>query len=220
MAAKIDVQQAVMAADQNYAKKIERKLSEKGILMVNMIGSPGSGKTTLLEKSLADFGLRVAVIEGDVETERDAERIRATGVPSIQINTEGGCHLEANWVDSTLDRLPLDELDVIFVENVGNLVCPAEFYIGEDHKVAISSVPEGPDKPLKYPLLFTESSAVVLTKTDLLPYVEFDEELYWKDVEKLNPKADRLKLSSTKQEGLKGWLDLINRWLREKRNKS
>jgi len=215
---KVEVQQAVMAADLSYAQKIKDRLKEKGILMVNLIGSPGSGKTTLLEKTLGKDGLRAAVIEGDVATDRDAKRIEATGVPSIQINTDGGCHLEANWVDSTIDKLPLDELDIIFVENVGNLVCPAEFDIGEDHKVAISSVPEGPDKPLKYPLLFTEASAVVLTKTDLLPYVPFDLALYWGDVGKLNPKAKRLDMSCAKGEGLEEWSRILRSWLEEKRN--
>ncbi|MCF4150268.1 hydrogenase nickel incorporation protein HypB [Dethiosulfovibrio sp. F2B] len=215
---KVEVQQAVMAADLSYAQKIKDRLKEKGILMVNLIGSPGSGKTTLLEKTLGKDGLRAAVIEGDVATDRDAKRIEATGVPSIQINTNGGCHLEANWVDSTIDKLPLDELDIIFVENVGNLVCPAEFDIGEDHKVAISSVPEGPDKPLKYPLLFTEASAVVLTKTDLLPYVPFDLDLYWGDVGKLNPKAKRLDMSCVKGEGLEEWSRILRGWLEEKRN--
>jgi hydrogenase nickel incorporation protein HypB len=207
-----------MAADLSYAQKIKDRLKEKGILMVNLIGSPGSGKTTLLEKTLGKDGLRAAVIEGDVATDRDAKRIEATGVPSIQINTDGGCHLEANWVDSTIDKLPLDELDIIFVENVGNLVCPAEFDIGEDHKVAISSVPEGPDKPLKYPLLFTEASAVVLTKTDLLPYVPFDLDLYWGDVGKLNPKTKRLDMSCVKGEGLEEWSRILRGWLEEKRN--
>lgn len=214
---KIDIQQAVMAADMCYAKKIKDRLKEKGILMINLIGSPGSGKTTLLEKTLGEDGLRSAVIEGDVATDRDAVRIDALGVPSIQINTEGGCHLEANWVDMTLEKLPLDDLDVIYIENVGNLVCPAEFDVGEDHKVAISSVPEGPDKPLKYPLLFTEASAVVLTKTDLLPYVSFDQDLFWGDVTKLNPNAQTLQVSCYKDEGLEAWSSMIKRWLEEKR---
>lgn len=214
---KIDIKQAVMAADMCYAQKIRDRLKEKGILMINLIGSPGSGKTTLLEKTLCKDGLRAAVIEGDVATDRDAKRIDALGVPSIQINTEGGCHLEANWVDLTLDGLPLDDLDVIYIENVGNLVCPAEFDVGEDHKVAISSVPEGPDKPMKYPLLFTEASAVVLTKTDLLPYVEFDQDLYWSDVARLNPKAPTLKVSSYKDQGLEDWSTLVRRWVEEKR---
>lgn len=214
---KIDLQQAVMAADLDYAAKIREKTGKLGILMVNMIGSPGSGKTTLLEKTLGKLGLRVAVIEGDVATSRDADRIKKMDVPCIQINTNGGCHLEANWVESTLNQLPLNNCDVVFVENVGNLVCPAEFDIGEDYKVAISSVPEGPDKPLKYPLLFTEASATVLTKIDLLPYVEFDEKLYWGDVDKLNPKGKRLRISSSANVGLDGWVTLIQDWLREKR---
>ncbi len=214
---KIDVQQAVMAADMGYAEKIRNMLKAKKILMINLIGSPGSGKTTLLEKTLSKDGLRAAVIEGDVATDRDAKRIEAIGVPSIQINTDGGCHLEANWVEATIKKLPLDDLDVIYVENVGNLVCPAEFDIGEDHKVAISSVPEGPDKPLKYPLLFSEASAVVLTKTDLLPYVSFDGDLYWGDVARLNPGAATMALSCVSGEGLDSWSSLLKKWVQEKR---
>ena len=214
---KIDVQQAVMAADLGYAQKIRDLLAEKGILMVNLIGSPGSGKTMLLERTLTGLDLRCAVIEGDVATDRDAQRIRATGTPSVQINTNGGCHLEANWVDGTLEQLPLDELDLIFVENVGNLVCPAEFDIGEDCKVAVSSLPEGSDKPLKYPLLFSEAAAVVLTKIDLKPYVDFDEALYWDDVTRLNPKARRLRLSSLSGEGLEFWIKMLYDWREAKK---
>lgn len=217
---KIDVKQAVMAEDLNYAEKIRAMLSERGILMVNLIGSPGSGKTTLLERTLKGLDLRCAVIEGDVATDRDAQRILATGTPSLQINTNGGCHLEANWVESTLRQLPLDDLDLIFVENVGNLVCPAEFDIGEDCKVAISSLPEGSDKPLKYPLLFSEAGAVVLTKVDLKPYIDFDEALYWDDVTRLNPHARRLRVSSVTGEGLQFWLKMLYDWSEEKKQKS
>ena len=214
---KVDVQQAVMAADLGYAQKIRDLLAQKGILMVNLIGSPGSGKTMLLERTLVGLDLKCAVIEGDVATDRDAQRIRATGTPSVQINTNGGCHLEANWVAGTLEQLPLDELDLIFVENVGNLVCPAEFDIGEDCKVAISSLPEGSDKPLKYPLLFSEAAAVVLTKIDLKPYVDFDETLYWDDVTRLNPKARRLRLSSLSGEGLEFWMKMLYDWCEAKK---
>lgn len=217
---KIDVKQAVMAEDLNYAEKIRAMLSERGILMVNLIGSPGSGKTTLLERTLKGLDLRCAVIEGDVATDRDAQRILATGTPSLQINTNGGCHLEANWVESTLQKLPLDDLDLVFVENVGNLVCPAEFDIGEDCKVAISSLPEGSDKPLKYPLLFSEAGAVVLTKVDLKPYIDFDEALYWDDVTRLNPHARRLRVSSVTGEGLQFWLKMLYDWSEEKKQKS
>lgn len=186
--------------------------------MVNLIGSPGSGKTMLLERTLTGLDLKCAVIEGDVATDRDAQRIRATGTPSVQINTNGGCHLEANWVADTLEQLPLDELDLIFVENVGNLVCPAEFDIGEDCKVAVSSLPEGSDKPLKYPLLFSEAGAVVLTKIDLKPYVDFDETLYWDDVTRLNPKARRLRLSSVSGEGLEFWIKMLYDWREAKKS--
>jgi len=209
---KIDISQAVMAADLGYAQKIRDMLKERGILMVNLIGSPGSGKTTLLERTLAGLDLKCAVIEGDVATDRDALRIQATGTPSVQINTNGGCHLEANWIDSTLEKLPLDGLDLIFIENVGNLVCPAEFDLGEDYKVAISSLPEGSDKPLKYPLLFSEAGAVVLTKVDLKPYIDFDEVLYWDDVTRLNPHGRRLRVSSVTGEGMQFWLKLLYDW--------
>ena len=203
---KIDISQAVMAADLGYAQKIRDMLKERGILMVSLIGSLGSCKTTLLERTLAGLDLKCAVIEGDVATDRDALRIQATGTPSVQINTNGGCHLEANWIDSTLEKLPLDGLDLIFIENVGNLVCPAEFDLGEDYKVAISSLPEGSDKPLKYPLLFSEAGAVVLTKVDLKPYIDFDEVLYWDDVTRLNPHGRRLRVSSVTGEGMQFWL--------------
>ena len=209
---KIDIGQAVMAADLGYAQKIRDNLRKRGILMVNLIGSPGSGKTTLLERTLKGLDLRCAVIEGDVATDRDALRIQATGTPSIQINTNGGCHLEANWIDGTLEKLPLDDLDLIFIENVGNLVCPAEFDLGEDYKVAISSLPEGSDKPLKYPLLFSEAGAVVLTKVDLKPYIDFDEVLYWDDVTRLNPRGRRLRVSSVTGEGLEFWLKMLYDW--------
>ena len=209
---KVEVGQAVMAADLGYALKIKDNLRERGILMINLIGSPGSGKTTLLERTLQGLDLRCAVIEGDVATDRDAVRIKVTGTPCIQINTDGGCHLEANWIDSTLDKLPLDNLDVVFIENVGNLVCPAEFDLGEDFKVAVSSLPEGSDKPLKYPLLFSQAGAVLLTKVDLKPYIDFDEVLYWDDVTRLNPHARRLRISSVTGEGLEFWIKLLYTW--------
>ncbi len=201
-----------MAADLGYAQKIRGEMRKRGILLLNLIGSPGSGKTTLLERTLVGLDLRCAVIEGDVATDRDARRIQAAGAPCVQINTNGGCHLEANTIDGTLARLPLDDLDVIFVENVGNLVCPAEFDLGEDYKVAVSSLPEGSDKPLKYPLLFSEAGAVVLTKIDLKPYIDFDEALYWDDATRLNPRARRLRVSSVSGEGLQYWLKMLYDW--------
>ncbi|HHV52278.1 MAG: hydrogenase nickel incorporation protein HypB [Synergistota bacterium] len=214
----VEIRRSVMEADEEIAHRLREMLDRRGVLMLNLIGSPGSGKTTLLERSLIDPPFRSAVIEGDVETTRDLDRIKAVGVPVVQINTHGGCHLEANLVEKALERLP-EGVDVIFIENVGNLVCPAEFYLGEDHKVAICSVAEGGDKPLKYPSLFHQASAVVLTKVDLKPYVPFDEATFWDDVDKLNPKAARLEVSAIKGEGISKWIDLVEGWLCAKRER-
>lgn len=206
-----------MAADEKTANRIRRDLKERGVLMVNLIGSPGSGKTTLLESTLASADFMSAVIEGDVATSRDAERIAKTGTQAVQINTHGGCHLEAHLVEKALQELTLDQVDIIFIENVGNLVCPAEFDLGEDHKVAVSSLPEGPDKPLKYPHLFSEAGAVLLTKIDLYQYIPFDRDLFWGDVTRLNPSAEKIEIAATTGDGMKEWNELLSRWLGEKR---
>ncbi|MDD3707902.1 MAG: hydrogenase nickel incorporation protein HypB, partial [Aminobacterium sp.] len=181
MAKVYKIKQSVMAADEEYARRMREETLRRGILVINIIGSPGAGKTTLLEATKKKASFRFAVIEGDIATSRDAERLAKLEVPAIQINTHGGCHLEANLVSEAFKELPLDNLDVIFIENVGNLVCPAEFDIGEDMKVAVSSLPEGADKPLKYPHLFSEAKAVLLTKMDLVPYIPFDMGLYKND---------------------------------------
>ncbi len=208
-----------MEADEAIARRIRERMRQDGRLYVNIIGSPGSGKTTLLETTIRSApDLRCAVIEGDIATARDAERIAALGVPSVQINTDGGCHLEAHLVSRALESLPLEDIDVLFVENVGNLVCPAEFDIGEDMKVAVSSVPEGADKPLKYPLLFSQAKAVLLTKTDLLPYVPFGMDLYQSDLERLNPGIPLLMVEPLSGKGIDAWIALLRRWLEEKRN--
>lgn len=217
MPRRINIRQSVMAADEKTANRIRRDLKERGVLMVNLIGSPGSGKTTLLESTLASGDFMSAVIEGDVATSRDAERIAKTGTQAVQINTHGGCHLEAHLVEKALQELTLDQVDIIFIENVGNLVCPAEFDLGEDHKVAVSSLPEGPDKPLKYPHLFSEAGAVLLTKIDLYQYIPFDRDLFWGDVTRLNPSAEKIEIAATTGDGMKEWNELLSRWLGEKR---
>ena len=213
----VDVRKSVMAADEEHASFIRSLMRQKGILMINMIGSPGSGKTTLLEKLLPQLDLRCAVIEGDVATSRDAERIAATGTPVVQINTQGGCHLEAHLVRKALREIPIDDIDVLFIENVGNLVCPAEFDLGESFKMAISSVPEGDDKPLKYLSLFHKAKAVLLTKIDVLPFIKFDKSAFWSDVEKLNPKAARFELAVLEGKGLDEVSVSIKTWLSEVR---
>jgi hydrogenase nickel incorporation protein HypB len=217
MPRKINIKRSVLAADEEYATRVRERMHKERTLMVNLIGSPGAGKTTLLEATLGEIPLKCAVIEGDVATSRDAERISKTGTPVVQINTQGGCHLEAHLLWKALDEINLSGLDILFVENVGNLVCPAEFDLGEDYKVAVCSVPEGADKPLKYPHLFHEAGAVVLTKVDLVPYIGFDSELFWSDVKKLNPLASCLEVESLNGKGIDAWSDVVERWLMEKR---
>lgn len=213
----ITIQQSVMAEDEKFAASIRDRNARMGLLMVNIIGSPGSGKTTLLEKTALQAGLAMAVIEGDLATDRDAERMARIGVPVVQINTRGGCHLEANVIEKAMESLPLDTLDVLFVENVGNLVCPAEFDLGEDFKVAVLSAPEGADKPLKYPYLFTSARAILLTKIDLLPHLSFDMEMFTTDVKKLNPEAPLFHLDSLSGDGVESWLEFIKIRAREKK---
>lgn len=213
----VNIKKSVMAADEEHASFIRNIMREKGILMINMIGSPGSGKTTVLEKLLPALDLRCAVIEGDVATSKDAERIAATGTPVVQINTQGGCHLEAHLVRKALQDIPIDDIDVLFVENVGNLVCPAEFDLGESFKLAISSVPEGDDKPLKYPSLFHKARAVLLTKVDLLPFIKFNKSTFWNDVKKLNPRASRLELAALENKGIDELVNSVKDWLNEAR---
>lgn len=207
-----------MAADEEYARRMREKTLRRGILVINIIGSPGAGKTTLLEATKKKASFRFAVIEGDIATSRDAERLAKLEVPAIQINTHGGCHLEANLVSEAFKELPLDNLDVIFIENVGNLVCPAEFDIGEDMKVAVSSLPEGADKPLKYPHLFSEAKAVLLTKMDLVPYIPFDMDLYKNDLKHLNPNVNYIEVEALQGKGIDEWVRLIESWIKEKRS--
>ncbi|MBQ2477608.1 MAG: hydrogenase nickel incorporation protein HypB, partial [Desulfovibrio sp.] len=182
-------------------------------LTLNLISSPGAGKTTLLERTLTDLGkeFKMAVIEGDLQTDNDARRVAATGVQAVQIDTEGGCHLDSNLILNALDNLDLTGVDILFIENVGNLVCPTEFDLGEDAKVGILSVTEGDDKPEKYPLLFNLAKAMVLNKTDLLPYVQFDVEKASRHARALNKDLPIFQVSATKGDGLEAWYG----WLRE-----
>jgi hydrogenase nickel incorporation protein HypB len=207
----IKVVRNILEANEVIASQSRKLFAEKGIYVLNLMGSPGAGKTTLLEKTieyLKDMN-HIAVIEGDVATSRDAERIAQHGIPALQINTGGACHLDGNMVHGVLDEFDLDRVELLIVENVGNLVCPAEFNIGENDKVMILSVTEGDDKPKKYPLMFQVSSVLLLNKIDLLPYVDFDMERFQSDALKVNPKLKIMALSCTTGEGFDDWLDWI-----------
>ena len=208
----ITIRQSVMEADEEVARRIRDRMGRDGRLYINIIGSPGSGKTTLLESTIRmapEF--RFAVIEGDIATARDAERIAALGVPSVQINTDGGCHLEAHLVSRALESLPLDTVDILFVENVGNLVCPAEFDTGASLNMMILSVPEGHDKPLKYPLVFQVCDVMIVNKIDVLPYFDFDMEKVTAYARKRNPNIRIFPISAKTGEGI----DVLAQWLTE-----
>jgi hydrogenase nickel incorporation protein HypB len=208
----IRVYRDLMGENEKWAARTRETLREKGVLLLNIIGSPGCGKTSLLERTARDHEgrLRFAVLEGDVETTRDAERLDILRVPVSQLLTSGACHLEARLVHTALLDLPLGELDLVIVENVGNLVCPAEFDIGEHAKVAVLSVTEGEDKPLKYPLLFREASAVVLSKTDLLPHLDFDLDACVGNVRQVHAEVPVMQLSSRTGEGMDRWLAFLD----------
>jgi hydrogenase nickel incorporation protein HypB len=203
----------VLAHNDSLASRNRDRLAELGVVAVNLMSSPGSGKTTLLERTVRDLGaeLPCAVLEGDQETLIDAERIRAAGARAVQINTGAGCHLDAGMVASGLRALAPECGSLLFVENVGNLVCPALFDLGETARVVIMSVTEGADKPLKYPHMFRTADLVLLTKTDLLPYVEFDVGAFTDGARRARPGVALLPLSATKSTGLDGWYD----WLRQ-----
>jgi hydrogenase nickel incorporation protein HypB len=210
---KIKVMDKVLAANDAWAEENRKFLAQRSITMLNLIGSPGSGKTSLLEKTIDLLGkkLRIGVIEGDIATSRDAERIGKKGIPVFQINTGNACHLDAHLVNAALKELcKSSRLNLIFVENIGNLVCPAEFDIGEHAKIAILSVTEGDDKVEKYPLLFSEAKALIITKLSLLSHTNFKLEKAEKDFRKVNREAPILRIDNISGEGFSGWIAFLN----------
>ena len=209
------LEQDLLAYNQGFADANRRLFEARGLLVLNLVSSPGSGKTSLLTRTLEALReeMPLAVIEGDQQTSRDADRLRATGVPAIQVNTGKGCHLDAHMVGHALETLALPEGGVLFIENVGNLVCPAGFDLGEAHKVVVLSVTEGEDKPLKYPNMFAAADLLLLNKTDLLPHLDFDVAQCLDYARRINPDLIILQLSARTGEGLAAWLD----WLRAER---
>lgn len=210
---KIDVNQRILSAHEEYTARNRRTLAAQGIVTVNLMGSPGAGKTSILEGvlPLLEQEFRISVIEGDLFTSLDAERIAARGIAAVQINTRGACHLDGGMIEDALDRLPLAETDLLVIENIGNLVCPAEFDLGEDFRVCLLSTPEGEDKVAKYPLMFKDAAAVVLNKIDLAPYVGFVREKFYRDLALLNPQAAVFETSCRTGAGLPELADWVRR---------
>jgi len=211
----LDIEIDVLAKNNHIAAHNRQHFAQAQILALNLVSSPGSGKTTLLTHTLTRLSAQVscAVIEGDQQTTRDADRIRETGVAAIQVNTGKGCHLDAQMVHDAVHQLSPAPHSLLFIENVGNLVCPASFDLGEKHKVAVLSVTEGDDKPLKYPHMFAASSLMIINKVDLLPYVNFDVDACIANARQVNPQIDVMVLSATSGEGMEQWL----KWLETQR---
>ena len=213
MTLKVPIVRDILEANERLAADNRRIFRQAGLLVINLMSGPGAGKTSLLERTIEALQdeVRIGVIEGDIQSSYDAERISQKGVQVVQLNTGGACHLDSNMIKSSLEALDLDALDLLVVENVGNLVCPAEFNVGEDMKAMILSVPEGDDKPLKYPLMFQESRALLINKIDLLPYVNCDVGKIRERALQLNANLEIFEISCRTGEGLDGWAD----WLRQ-----
>lgn len=213
----------ILAANEAIANENRLELQKRKILALNLMSSPGSGKTSLLDKTLELLpaaGLKSAVIEGDIRTTLDAERLARHGAPIIQINTDtigGECHLEASMVRAAISKLDLDGVDILFIENVGNLVCPAEFDLGEDRKIALLSATEGEDKPLKYPLMFSVCGDVVITKIDIESILDFSSENAINNIRQVNPRAGIIRVSAKTGEGMGDWIALLQKWSCEKK---
>jgi hydrogenase nickel incorporation protein HypB len=212
----VPLEQRILAKNDDLADRNRRWFADRGIVALNLMSSPGSGKTTLLERTIADVGssMPISVVEGDQETVFDAQRIRATGCRVVQINTGSGCHLDATMLADGLRSLAPPPGSLVFIENVGNLVCPALFDLGEARRVVIMSVTEGADKPLKYPHMFRTADLVVINKIDLLPYVDFDIVHFRQAAQQVNPKLEFLDVSATKGDGMDSWYE----WLRAARS--
>jgi len=207
----VTVERKILKKNDEIARENRKIFTDHHLFTVNMLSSPGSGKTTLLEKTLSRLPaeIRCAVIEGDVQTDNDARRIEKYNIPVVQIVTNGGCHLEAKLIQDALDNFKLDDLNILIIENVGNLVCPANYDLGEEKKVVLVSTTEGDDKPLKYPSMFRVSDVLVINKLDLLPYVDFSLEQVRRNALQINPDLEIFEVSCKSGEGLAQWMDWL-----------
>jgi hydrogenase nickel incorporation protein HypB len=212
----IKVLKDILGANEQIAANNRELLDSHGVFAVNIMASPGAGKTSVVLQTIKTLKnkIKIGVIEGDISSSIDAETVAKEGIPVVQINTGGECHLEAFQVQNALNNLPLGEIDLLLIENVGNLVCPAEFNLGEHRKVLIASVPEGDDKPFKYPLMFNTVNALVLNKIDLLPYVKFNVDGFTKAVKNINAKVQIFKVSCTTGDGIQAWAKWLNTQMR------
>jgi hydrogenase nickel incorporation protein HypB len=207
----LNVKEDVLGANAENAAANRERVDTHGILMINIMSSPGAGKTSLIMQTIGAFRetTRIAVIEGDVASTIDADKVNALGIPAVQINTGGACHLEAGMIRRGLDNLDLRETDLILIENVGNLICTAEFALGAHKKVMLLSVPEGDDKPYKYPVMFAEADVVLVNKIDVMPYFDFDLGAFTAAVKGLNPSAEIMPISAKTGEGMKAWFSWV-----------
>jgi hydrogenase nickel incorporation protein HypB len=210
---RVELEQKVLSENGRIASELRGRFHEHGILCLNLISSPGSGKTSLLERTLERFPKtdRVVVLTGDIQTENDAARLRRFGFPVKQITTGGTCHLDAKMIERHLADWPLENIDILFIENVGNLVCPSSYDLGEEAKIVVLSVTEGEDKPLKYPSIFFKSELMILNKMDLLPYVPFNVEAAVENARRVHPDVEIVKISCTTGEGLDLWMNWIEK---------
>ena len=217
MSEKVKLERKVLSRNDLLAAELRKLFASENVAVMNMVSSPGSGKTSLLEKTLGSLSrdLSIGVIEGDIQTDKDAERIAVTGVPVHQIQTGGACHLEADMIRKALVHFSLKDLDLLIIENVGNLVCPSAFDLGEGMRVALISVTEGDDKPLKYPAMFRSADVMVINKMDLLPYTDFDVEKVIHSAMSLNPEIQVLKTSCRTGEGLDEWSGFVTAFARK-----
>jgi hydrogenase nickel incorporation protein HypB len=207
----IMIMKNILDRNQDMAEQVRSLMQEKNIFLINLISSPGAGKTTLLERTCEELGakFRIGVIEGDITTDLDGQRLKKYNIPIVVINTEGGCHLDSHSISKALTAFDLDDLDIIFVENVGNLICPSHFDLGETCKVAMVSTTEGDDKVIKYPMLFREAKVIILNKTDLIPYTNFNMENFVRDLNRINTGVPLIRISCTQKTGLEEWF----KWL-------
>jgi len=218
--AHLDIAKPLLERNDRLAAEIKQCLDAAGIFMVDLMASPGAGKTSTILATIAALRerYRIAVIEGDIASDVDSQTIKSQGIAAVQINTGGACHLEGDMIARALDVLDLDALDLIIIENVGNLVCPTDFYLGEDAKVMILSVPEGHDKPLKYPGIFQISDAIILNKVDTTSVFDFDREAFLSSVAGLNPTAPVFEIAATKDQGVAPWTDWLAARIEEKKS--